>query len=153
MGDRKTNIDWIIHNEKKKYIQYSDREDKINEIKEKIENQRKTAKNDIENILENYKSKGSLPKCDRITVVADCEYMGEKIPFCSEPKKTNEEKSSDETSKTKKKTNYKTSFPNVFKIEIKNLIIKNFLISYRSFPHGIRTLFGLLISLSKKMKK
>ena len=113
LGDRKTNIEWIIQNEKKKHKQYPDKEDKINELKEKVDKERKEAKDDIQKILEKFKTKGSLPKCDRNTVVADSEFMGEKVPFCSEPKKNIEEKSSDEGSKPNKKFNYKTSYPNV----------------------------------------
>jgi hypothetical protein len=33
----------------------------------------------------NYKTYGSLPRCDRVTVVADSEHCGEKIPFCNQP--------------------------------------------------------------------
>jgi len=96
-------------------VQYPDRDDKINEIKERLEKERKEKKTDIQKILEKFKTKGSLPKCDRITVVADSEHMGEKIPFCSEPKKNPEEKSSDadDGQKANKKYSYKTSYPNV----------------------------------------
>ena len=58
-----------------------------------------------------------MPKCDRITVVADSEYMGEKIPFCTDAKKKTEEKSTEEDSKANKKFSYKTSYPNVDLLE------------------------------------
>jgi len=101
-----------MHYEKKKYIQYPDREDKINEIKEKIEKERKEKKSEIQRIIERFKTKGSLPKCDRITVVADSEHMGEKVPFCTDGKKKDGEKSGDEN-KNNKKIGYATAYPNV----------------------------------------
>lgn len=113
-GDRKTNIDWIIHNEKKKYLQYADREDKINELREKLEKERKEKKSKIGKIMETYKVKGSLPKCERITIVADSEHMGEKLPFCSEGKKKEEKLADDENKPKSNKSSYNTVFPNVF---------------------------------------
>lgn len=107
-GDRKTNIDLIIKNEKKKTIPYPDKEDKINEMREKLDKEYKEKKTHIEKIVEKYKSKGGLPKCERITVVADSEHMGEKLPFCTEGKK----KEGEPEQKSKKVT-YKTIYPNV----------------------------------------
>ena len=113
-GDRKTSIDLIIHNEKKKYLQYPDREEKINELRERVDKERKEKKSKIQKIMEEFKIKGSLPKCQRITIVAEAEYMGEKVPFCSLPKKK-EEQSNDDNKANSKKIIYNTVFPNVRK--------------------------------------
>jgi hypothetical protein len=109
-GDRKTNIELIIHNEKKKSIPYPDREDKINELREKLDKENKEKKSDVEKILEKFKGKGSIPKCERITIVADSEHMGEKIPFCTEGKKKDGEP---EPEQKPKKFSYQTIYPQV----------------------------------------
>jgi hypothetical protein len=115
-GDRKTSIDYIIHNEKKKSMPYPDKEDKINEMREKLTKDYKEKKSDVEKIIEKYKTKGSLPKCERITVVADSEHIGEKIPFCTEGKKKEGETQEPE-SKTKK-FSYHTVYPQVINLKI-----------------------------------
>ncbi len=88
-GDRKTFIDWIKRYEEKKYSQYPDKEDKIQEIKEKLTEYYKNKKSPIQVMMDRYKVKGSLPKCDRIGIVSDAEYCGEKIPFCYDKDKEN----------------------------------------------------------------
>lgn len=85
-GDRKTFIDWIKRNEEKKYIQYPEREDKIEEIKDKLADYYKNKKSNVELMKEKYQVKGSLAKCDRITIVSDAEHVGEKMPFCNSKK-------------------------------------------------------------------
>jgi hypothetical protein len=61
--------------------------------------------------MEKFKTKSSLPRCDRITVVADSEHMGEKVPFCTVEKKKDD--NSDDDKDRKKKPGYFTAYPNV----------------------------------------
>lgn len=111
-GDRKTFIDDIIRVEKKKQTQYPDREDRIDEIKEKLDEYYKEKKNPIETMKDKYhKNKGSLAKCDLIGVVSDAEHVGEKIPFC--PKQIPGE-GDDGDSKAKGRT--KSTYPPVRKL-------------------------------------
>jgi hypothetical protein len=91
--DRDSYIDHIIKNEKKKYDVYNFREDAIEETKDKVKEF--NAKQDqvrTDRLNGKYKNDdkwkynklvGSLPKCDRVTVVADSEHVGEKLPFCA----------------------------------------------------------------------
>jgi len=102
-----------MHNEKKKYKQYPDKEDKINEIKEKIEKEKKEKKTAIQTIMEKFKLKGSLPKNQRATVVADAEHRGEKVPFCTDGKKKDEESDKGGEEKKANKNGYMTAYPNV----------------------------------------
>ena len=112
-GDRKTNIDLIIHNEKKKTIPYPSKEDKINEMREELKKQYKEQKSDVEKLVEKFKSRGSLPKSERITVVSDSEHMGEKIPFCTNAKKKDGEEKESDGEKKNKKFSYNTVYPHV----------------------------------------
>ncbi len=109
-GDRKTFIDWIKRYEEKKYLQYPEREDKIQEIKDNIIEYNKNKKSPIQQLLEKYRTKGGLPKCDRITIVSDAEYVGEILPFCNELKKEEDDM---ESEKRKKKFKNKTTYPSV----------------------------------------
>lgn len=92
---------------------YPDKEEKINEMREKIEKENKEKKSNVEKIVEKFKGKGSLPKCQRITVVADSEHMGEKIPFCSEGKKKDGEAKDESKEKKNNKFTYNTVYPQV----------------------------------------
>jgi len=112
-GDRKTNIEWIIHNAKKTYVPYPDKQDKINELKEKIDKENKDKKSHIDKIMDQYKKKGSLPKNQRSTVVADFEFMGQRVPFCNQPKKTAEDTKEEGSKAANKKISYSTLYPNV----------------------------------------
>jgi hypothetical protein len=87
-GDRKTFIDDIIKQEKKKTDQYPDKEDLIDELKEKVEEFYKNKKTNLENIKDKYSTKGSTSKCELIGIVSDAQHVGEKIPFC--PKKASD---------------------------------------------------------------
>ena len=111
-GDRKTNIDLIIHNEKKKTIPYPSKEDKINEMRDQLKKEYIEKKSDVEKLIDKFKSRGSLPKSQRITVVSDSEHMGEKIPFCTNAKKKDGEENSDGEKKSKK-FSYNTVYPHV----------------------------------------
>ncbi len=92
--DRDYYIDHIIKNEKKKLDIYNFRETTIEETKEKIKeyvdkkekiiNDRMNGKYDNDG-GHDYKTYGSLPRCDKITIVADSEHLGEKMPFCNQP--------------------------------------------------------------------
>jgi hypothetical protein len=83
-------------------------------MREKIQREYKEKKSDVEKIVEKFKVKGSLPKCERITVVADSEHMGEKVPFCADAKK--KEGAPDEPSNKSKKFSYNTLYPQVIKL-------------------------------------
>jgi len=57
---------------------------------------------------------GSLPKCDRITIVSDAEHMGEKMPFYKtfvKPGEEEEPEPEEEDDKKKKKKQKKIVFP------------------------------------------
>jgi len=69
--------------------------------------------NEIEKIKEKYGSKkGSLPKADRMSLVHDCEYVGERIPFYNTPAEEEEAGGNDEEGGKKKKKEKKLAFPN-----------------------------------------
>lgn len=149
-GDRKTNIDLIIQNEKKKTIPYPDKEDKIADLREKITKEYKEQKTEVEKLVDKYKGRGGLPKCERITVVADSEHMGEKIPFCTDAKK---KEGSEEPEKKSKKFSYKAVYPNV-KIDYKKKSNKIFLLFlYRYYLFGTKIQFGEYMYLLKRKLK
>lgn len=82
----------------------------IESVKEKIkqfedENKNKTP---IKKMKDKYKSFGSLPRCDRVTIVADSEHLGEKYPFYN----TYKSKTQDEDEAPKKGKN-KLFYPDV----------------------------------------
>ena len=110
-GDRKTTIDDIIHNEKKKVIPYPEKEDAINTLREKIKIEDKAKKSDNDKIIDKFKTRGSIAKSERTTVVADYMHMGEKIPFCADAKKKEGETADPE--KKGKKFTYNTVYPQV----------------------------------------
>lgn len=103
-------IDDIIRNEKNKLVYYPDKEDDLIALAEKIKEQDKEKKSDIEKLNMKYKTVGSMPKCDRVTVVSEAEYIGETMPFCNLQKfeKGQEPK--------KKKGELNIYYPNVFNI-------------------------------------
>jgi len=109
-GDRKTFIDWIKRNEEKKHQQYPDREDAIQELKDKLSEYYKNKKTPLQNMTERYRVKGSLPKCDRITIISEAEHVGEKLPFCYQLK---EEDADIEGGKKKEKFKNKVTYPSV----------------------------------------
>lgn len=109
-GDRKTTIDDIIHNEKKKVIPFPRMEDKVNEMRDKLKAEEKLKKSDNDKILEKFKTRGSIAKSDRTTVVSDYMHMGEKIPFCADAKKKDGEPAEEKKSK---KFTYNTVYPAV----------------------------------------
>lgn len=80
----------------------------------------------------NYEKFGSLPTCDRVTIVADAEHCGEKVPFCFQPvpdPKTVE--ILDVKGRKKKVENFERfNYPKVV------------LILFRKMPHGIVNLNG-----------
>jgi hypothetical protein len=80
----------------------------IEKAKERIKSQTAKWEKDAK---DNKKKGGMLPTADRITVVSDAQYVGEKIPFYNTHKK--EESESNENSKKKKKGNG-LFFPDVF---------------------------------------
>jgi hypothetical protein len=90
--DREFYTDQLIKNEKKNYDVYNFREDAITEtrdkmnefnaVQDKIRSDRLNGKFKADPKWKYNKIVGSLPKCDRVTVVADAEHVGEKLPFC-----------------------------------------------------------------------
>jgi hypothetical protein len=85
----------------------------IDKVKEKIETWNKEhSQTALERMVERYKKKGSLTHCDRITIVADSEHVGEKYPFYNTYKKEGDEVQSDDENNKKKKNNL--FFPSVF---------------------------------------
>lgn len=109
-GDRKTFIDLIKKYEEKKYRQYPEKEDAIQELKDKLSEYYKNKKSPLQYTMEKYRVKGSMPKCDRITPVSDAEHIGEKLPFCN---KNDEEDSNTGEGKKKEKFNNKITYPSV----------------------------------------
>jgi hypothetical protein len=108
-GDRKTFIDWIKRYEEKKYNQYPDREDAIQDLKDKLTEYYKNKKTSLQKIMDKYSRKGSMPKCDKISLVSDAEHVGEKIPFCNQV--INEEDNLE--GKKKEKFKNKVTYPSV----------------------------------------
>ena len=109
-GDRKTFIDIIIRNEENKLKQYPEREDTIQELKDKLIEYYKNKKSPLQNIMDSYRVKGSMPKCDLITIVSDAKHVGEKLPFCNE---LNQEDANNPEGKKKKKFKDKVTYPSV----------------------------------------
>lgn len=99
----------MIEHEQKKSIPYPDKEDKINELRDKIKEDYKERKSKVANILEKYKTRGSLPTTERITVLADPISLAERIPFCEDFKG----KEGEITEKKKNDYGLKNTFPNV----------------------------------------
>ena len=113
--DRDYYIDHIIRDEKKKQIYYPEKEDMVNEIAEKVKKEQSEKVSSTEKMKMKYKTFGSMPKCDRITIVSDAEYMGENMPFCNLEKVANDDKNV----KKVKKGDLNIYYPNVnFKILI-----------------------------------
>lgn len=110
-GDRKTFIDWIKRYEEKKYQQYPDREDAIQELKDKLTEYYKNKKTPLQDTMEKYRIKGSLPKCDRITIVSDAEHVGEKLPFCHQVNE--QDANNNPEGKKKEKFKNKITYPSV----------------------------------------
>jgi len=100
-ADRKTYVDWLLLYQKNQSKPKD--EDVLKELVEKLEKQSKP-KTGLEKIKEVYSNKGSLPMCDRVTIVSDCEYVGQTIPFLnSPPPDENEENNQDMEGKPKTK--------------------------------------------------
>ena len=73
-----------MENENKKYSPYPDKEDKINELKEKIEYQTEQKKSTVQKILDKYHTKGSMSTSMRMPVESNSIYLSERVPFCEE---------------------------------------------------------------------
>lgn len=88
-ASRQYYTDIIMRDEKKKYIQREDREDLIQEIVEKIKEEKEKAIDPIVKIKQDYATqdndkrytKATFGKSTRVTVVSEAEYVGEKYPF------------------------------------------------------------------------
>jgi hypothetical protein len=63
----------------------------------------KKEKNFMEKMKEKYGAFKSLPQCERITIVSDSEYVGEKLPFYVTPVNPDEEEGEEGKSKKKPK--------------------------------------------------
>ena len=109
-GDRKTYIDWIKRYEEKKYHQYPEKEDAIQELKDKLTEYYKNKKTPLQDMMDKFEVKGSMAKCDRITMVSDAEHIGEKLPFCNQ---INQEDSNNLEGKKREKFKNKVTFPSV----------------------------------------
>ena len=111
LHDRNFYIDLIINEQKKNYKQTPDREDMINDLIEKIKKEEEEKKTPLAIIKETYKAKGgSLPKCDRVTIVSEAEHVGEKLPFYNTAKVDGED---DEGESKKKKKRKNLFYPKV----------------------------------------
>jgi len=111
-NDKMLYTDWLILWEKNKT---QPRLEEIKNIEKIMEGINKKKLNEAERMKEKYTGKGSLPKADRITVAADSEHVGEKLPFYNTYKKEGEEAgggggSDDEGGKKKKKENFDNLF-------------------------------------------
>lgn len=80
--------DLLIREEKRKYEYLEDKQEIIQEIISKTKEWQESQPNYLEAMKKKYfppndegKSKGSLPKSTRVTVVSDAEHIGEKYPF------------------------------------------------------------------------
>jgi hypothetical protein len=99
-------------------------EEYISKAKDRIKDfQEKNKQPLIEKIREKYARFGSLPRCIRITIVADAEHMGEKYPFYNTFVKPGEEEEEgnkdDEEGGNKKKKQKKLFYPSVRIISFK----------------------------------
>jgi len=108
-NDKMLYTDWLILWEKNKT---QPRLEEIKNIEKIMEGINKKKLNEAERMKEKYTGKGSLPKADRITVAADSEHVGEKLPFYNTYKKEGEEAgggggSDDEGGKKKKKGKFR----------------------------------------------
>jgi len=99
-----------MENENKKYSPYPDKEDKINELKEKIEYQTEQKKSTVQKILDKYHTKGSMSTSMRMPVESNSIYLSERVPFCEE--KIEKDKISPDINFQKKNQDKKT-FPDV----------------------------------------
>jgi hypothetical protein len=79
------------------------KQEAIDKVKEKIAQWEKDNKNKPSGKIKSMK--GSMPTCDRVTVVAEAEHVGEKYPFYNTYKKEGEDENqvSNEDGKKKKK--------------------------------------------------
>lgn len=88
----------------------------IDTVKAKLkEEEEKNSKSDnMKKLKEKYSKFGSLPRCNRITVVSEAEHVGEKLPFYNTYVKPGEEEEEevDEDGKKKKKPK-KLFYPDV----------------------------------------
>jgi hypothetical protein len=91
--------------------------DAVEAIKEKVKEDNKKKKNNVQKMREKYGvNKKSLPLCDRITIVSEAEYLGEKYPFYNTYVNPDDEPVEEvDDDGNKKKTKRKPLFyPNVF---------------------------------------
>jgi hypothetical protein len=88
----------------------------IEKAKERIKSQTTKWEKDAK---ENKKKGGMLPTADRITVVSDAQYLGEKTPFYNTFKKEGEESNENTNNKKKKKNLF---FPDVYRINFRKLL-------------------------------
>ncbi|MCQ2820847.1 MAG: hypothetical protein MJ252_26615 [archaeon] len=87
----------FMENEKKKMERYASmpkifewRVKAIEDATARKEEAEKNKRSKIEKDLEKYKGKPGWPRCDRINIMADAEYVGEQIPFYNSPSKEGE---------------------------------------------------------------
>ena len=96
------------------YPKYDDKIRWIEKAKERIQAfNEKNKKDKITLIKEKYSKNGSLPKCDKITVVSDALHCGEKIPFYKTYVKDGDNEGSDDEGKNKNKKEKPLFFPSV----------------------------------------
>jgi hypothetical protein len=95
--------------EEKKEIPYW-KEEAVTAIIDKTKEDEKNKITGVAKIREKYGRFGSLPKCDRITVVSDAEHLGEKNPFYNTAVKPEEDDQEEGKNKKKQK---KLFYPSV----------------------------------------
>lgn len=108
--DRNTYVDLIIREEQKKFHQYPEREDMINEIIDKLkqeeEEKQAAAKNKNKrssSVNGDRRVKGTFALSSRVTVAAEAEYVGERLPFYNTHVPEGEEEAPEESGKKNKK--------------------------------------------------
>jgi len=109
-NERMLYTDWLILFEKNKIKPRLEEIKDLEKIMEKI-NTKKLS--EVEKMKDKYGTKkGSLPKSDRMSLVHDCEYLGERIPFYNTPAVEDEEPARDDEEGGKKKKKEKIlAFP------------------------------------------
>jgi hypothetical protein len=108
-NERMLYTDWLILFEKNKIKPRLEEIKDLDKIMDKV-NAKKLS--DVEKAKEKYGTKkGSLPKADRISLVHDSEYVGERIPFYNTPAEDGDDGAPDEEGGKKKKKQKKLAFP------------------------------------------
>jgi len=108
-NERMLYTDWLILFEKNKI---KPRLEEIKDLEKIMEKVNAKTLSEVEKMKAKYGTlKGSLPKAERLSLVQDCEYLGERIPFYSTAAKDEDDGAVEEEGTKKKKKEKKLAFP------------------------------------------